>query len=137
MAFNKADGELVWKSGDELMTHATPMPATIHGVRQIIFFAQSGLVSLEAKTGKELWRFPHPYKTSTASSPVVYGDLVYCSVGYGVGAALWRITESNGKFEANQIWRKPKELMNHWSMPICKDGFLMACSASRITVKVP
>ena len=34
---------------------STATPATIHGVRQVIFFVKSGLVSVEPKTGKELW----------------------------------------------------------------------------------
>ena len=34
------------------MTHATPALATLHGTRQVIFFMQSGLVALEAATGK-------------------------------------------------------------------------------------
>src|SRR6185436_20396140 len=45
LAFRKG-GSVAWKRGDDLPTHSTPVPATIHGVRQIIFFTQSGLVSL-------------------------------------------------------------------------------------------
>lgn len=124
IAFNKVTGDVVWKNLDDQMTHATPVPATIHGVRQIIFFAQSGLVSLEANTGKELWRSPFPYKVSTAASPIVYNDLVYCSAGYGVGAGLCRINKTPTGFMAEELWPKPKQLFNHWSTPICKDGYL-------------
>ena len=124
IAFNKTTGDMVWKSQDELMTHATPIPATIHGVRQIIFFAQSGLVSVNAETGERLWDFEHPYEISTAASPVVDGDLVYMSAGYGIGAALCRIEKSGDGFEATRVWRKKNEMFNHWSTPVLKDGHL-------------
>ena len=51
--FQRDTGKLEWKSGDETATHA-PMPP-IHGVRQIIF-RTSGLVSVDPKSGRELWR---------------------------------------------------------------------------------
>ena len=51
LALNKESGDVVWQTGDERITHATPVVATILGRRQVIFFMQSGLVSLDAKDG--------------------------------------------------------------------------------------
>lgn len=124
LAFNKTDGKLVWKTGDQVPTHASPTPATILGVRQIIFFTHEGLTSLEAKTGKELWRYPFPFNVSTASSPIVYEDMVYCSAGYNVGAGVVRISKDGNNFHASELWRRKSELMNHWTTPVCKDGYL-------------
>lgn len=124
LAFNKKTGDLAWKSSDQLMTHATSVPATIHGVRQIIFFTQSGLVSVDASNGKELWNYPFPYKISTAASPVVNGDKVYCSAGYGVGAGYCQIRKTDQGFTAEEIWRRPNGLVNHWSTPVLHQGFL-------------
>ncbi|HEV7403172.1 MAG TPA: PQQ-binding-like beta-propeller repeat protein [Chthoniobacteraceae bacterium] len=126
LAINPADGKVVWKAFDEKITHATPVAATILGQRQIIFFVQSGLLAVEPKSGKELWRYPFKFSTSTAASPVVSGDIVYCSAGYNVGAGAAKITKVGDKFTATEIYRLPgnKPLANHWSTPIVKDGFL-------------
>ncbi len=124
LAFDKQSGETLWKAGDEMMTHATPVMATLHGVRQVIFLVQSGLVSVAPESGEVLWRAQFPYRTSTAASPVVHGDLVYCSAGYGVGAACFRISKEGERFAAEAIWRQQNRLMNHWSTPVCKDGLL-------------
>ena len=126
LAISPKDGQVVWKTGDEKITHATPVPATIHGQRQIIFFVQSGLVSLEPKTGKELWRHPFNFSVSTAASPVVSGDIVYCSAGYGVGAAAARISKNGDTWTATELFRLRgnKPLANHWSTPVAKDGHL-------------
>jgi outer membrane protein assembly factor BamB len=127
LAFNKSDGKLIWKSGDEKVTHATPTLATIHGQQQLIFFVQSGLVSLDPKDGKELWRFAFPFKIATASSPIIggkNGDVVYCSAGYGVGSAACRVSKDGEKFSASQLWRAESENMNHWTTPVHLDGHL-------------
>ncbi|MEY5026284.1 MAG: hypothetical protein RLZZ244_1812 [Verrucomicrobiota bacterium] len=126
MAIQPTSGEVVWKAFDEKMTHASPVAATILGQRQVIFFVQSGLISVEPKTGKELWRYAFPYKVSTAASPVVGGDIVYCSAGYGVGAGAVRITREGEAWKASEIYRAPgnNPLANHWSTPVVKDGYL-------------
>jgi outer membrane protein assembly factor BamB len=126
IAFNPKDGSVAWKAFDEKITHATPVAATILGQRQIIFFLQSGLLAVEPKTGRELWRYAFDYKTSTAASPVVDGDIVYCSAGYNVGAGAVRITKEGLGFKATEIYRfrTNKPLANHWSTPVVKDGYL-------------
>ena len=74
---------------------ATPTVGTIHGQQQVIFFTQKGLVSCEPKTGKVLWRHPYKYSVSTAASPIIAGDIVYCSAGYGVGATRWEVIRAH------------------------------------------
>lgn len=124
LAFNKTSGQLVWKSGDETITHATPSLASIHGDRQLIFFAKSGLVSVAADSGQEYWRAEFPFSVSTAASPIVNGNYAYCSAGYGVGAGLFKILSGEDGYSADEVWFKPNKLMNHWSTPLVHDGHL-------------
>lgn len=121
LAFEKSTGKQLWTAGDEKVTHATPVVTTIDGKKQVIFFAESGLVSIDPSNGQELWRRKFNFSVSTAASPVVEGDLVYCSAGYGVGAGLFKINESP---EVERVWLKPNKLMNHWSTPVVHDGHL-------------
>ncbi len=126
LAFNKDTGALAWKSQDEKMTHSTPVVATILGAKQVIFFTQSGLVSVGATDGKLLWKAPYRFNVSTAITPVVAGDMVYCSAGYGVGGGAFKISKAGAAFKADQLWQTPgdKEVANHWSTPVYKDGHL-------------
>ncbi|MBX3733530.1 MAG: PQQ-like beta-propeller repeat protein [Verrucomicrobiae bacterium] len=126
IAFRKSDGSVVWKGFDETMTHATPTPATLHGQRQVIYFLKSGLLSVDPGTGVELWRFAFPFRTSTAASPVVAGDLVYCSAGYGVGAGACRVTREGDRWTASPVYRFEgnNPLANHWSTPVLREGHL-------------
>lgn len=124
LALDKKTGKVVWKGEDDQMTHATPILATLHGVHQAIFFTQTGLVAVDPQKGIVLWRAPFPFKVSTAASPVVFEDIVYCSAGYGVGAGAFKISSSGGSFSAEPIWRRENECFNHWSTPVVKDGYL-------------
>ena len=126
MAFNQQTGAVAWKTGDDAMTHATPALATLHGTRQVIFMMQSGLVALEAATGKPLWRFAFPHRTSTACSPVVAGDVVFCTAGYEIGGAACRVSKTGAGFEVKEIWRVrgDEPLGSLWSTPVQKDGYL-------------
>ncbi|MBI5802623.1 MAG: PQQ-binding-like beta-propeller repeat protein [Verrucomicrobia bacterium] len=129
IAFNKQTGAVAWKSHDEKITHSTPVAATIHGVRQVIFFCQSGLVSVAAKDGRLLWKRPFKFAVSTAMTPIVAGDLVFCSAGYGVGGGAARVSKDASGFKAEEIWfvagsAGPDAVANHWSTPVHKDGHL-------------
>ena len=137
LCFHKATGALVWKGQSDAMTHATPVAATILGHRQIIYFTQSGLVSVVPGTGDVLWRYSFPYRTSTAASPVVGGDIVFCSAGYGVGAGAVKITKDGNNFKATEIWRKSNQLINHWSSSVYHDGHLYGLFGFKQWEKVP
>jgi outer membrane protein assembly factor BamB len=133
IAFNKTTGAVVWATGNEKITHASPVPATIHGVKQVIFFMQSGLVSLDAASGKELWKASFPFKVSTAASPIVgtgdEADIVYCSAGYDVGTAAFKISKDGDSFAAKELYFLKSDgqkggNVHHWSTPIYHAGHI-------------
>jgi outer membrane protein assembly factor BamB len=124
LGLDKTTGKVLWKGEDDKMTHATPVIADILGTHQCVFFTQKGLVAVDPQKGTVLWRADFPYKTSTAASPVVFDDMVYCSAGYGVGAAAFKIAKSGSGFTATQMWRRENQCFNHWSTPVVKDGYL-------------
>jgi outer membrane protein assembly factor BamB len=130
MAFRKADGQLAWKRHDDRMTQASPVIASFGGVTQVVFFTQSGLISVEPATGRLLWERYLSYSgTSVAASPVVAGDLVYVSRAYPAsltaaeaGAAVTRVTPQGTNFTAANVWFRTNQLMNHWSTPVIVGG---------------
>lgn len=137
LCFHKVTGGLVWKGENDAMTHATPVVATILGHRQVIFFTQSGLVAVVPGTGQVLWRYAFPYQTSTAASPVVGGDIVFCSAGYGVGAAAVKLTKQGPAFKATELWRKRNDLINHWSTSVYHDGHIYGLFGFKQWQEVP
>jgi outer membrane protein assembly factor BamB len=125
------DDGLAWRLHEEEMTHATPVPATIHGVRQVIFATQSGLVSVEPASGNLLWKAPYPfnYGTCIGVSPVVHDDMVFVSGAqvYNLGSVAFRVSVSNDTWTTTQLWSNvgfASTLASVWMTPVCHDGFL-------------
>jgi len=123
-AVRKSDGVTVWRKLSEKMTQATPVAATIAGVPQVVFFAQSGLVAVKPDTGDLLWRFAFPYSTSTAASPVVDGDRVYCSAAYSSGSGAVRITMAAGATVPGTLWKIRSRNQNHWATGVAHNGYI-------------
>ncbi len=133
MALRKTDGSVAWSGQNDRMTQATPIAATIAGIPQVVFFAQSGLVSVVPETGQVLWRYAFPFSVSTAASPVVAGDTVYCSASYGVGAGVASIRANGAGLAAQELWRKRGDLMNHWATPVYHDGYFYGVCGESVT----
>jgi outer membrane protein assembly factor BamB len=131
LALRTSDGGLVWRSQNEAMTHATPVMATIQGVRQVIFAVQSGLVSLDPSTGNRLWKFNYPftYSVSIGVSPVVYQDMIFAcgAQSYGMGSFVIRVSFTNNSWTTTQLWANvgtSSTLASHWMTPVAYQGFL-------------
>jgi outer membrane protein assembly factor BamB len=98
--------------------YSSPIKAAIDGVEMYInLLGQSGgVVGIEAKTGKLLWRYTR-IMNPTANIPtvVVRGNRVFCSTGYGDGgSALLEIAKSGNEFEAKELkYHSAKQLQNH------------------------
>ena len=83
-------------------------------------------MSVKPGDGSLLWRHPFRYRTSSAASPVVSGDIVYCAAGYDVGAGAVRISRQGAAMAATELWRSTgnQPVANHWSTPVVHDGHL-------------
>src|SRR5439155_8370033 len=78
-----------------------------------------------ADDGLELWR--HPWDTqqgiNVAQPLVLSGDRILVSSGYGVGAALLKITEPGGRLSVQSPWDK-KTLRCRFTSPVERQGFV-------------
>ena len=117
ICFNKLTGKIIWKSQDDLAAYAAPVVATLAGVKQAVCFTVAGLIGLDLKEGKLLWRVPH--KTSygrNAITPVVVEDWVLVS-SYQNGSIGVKISIENAGLKAEEIWKNKSAAMN-FSSPI-------------------
>lgn len=123
-AVRQSDGTTVWRSQDETMTQATPILATVAGQEQAIFFTQSGLVALRPLDGGLLWKFPFSYSTSTAASPVVAGDIVFCAAGYNRGSGAVRLQANGTGIATTPLYSVRGANQIHWASPVYHDGHI-------------
>jgi outer membrane protein assembly factor BamB len=103
LALNKNTGELIWKCavpGGEQAAYTSALVDEVGGVRQYVQMLQKGLVGVEAKTGKLLWRYDRTAKGSPAiiPTPVADGDIIYSAAGRSGGGGV-RLKVNGGTFE--------------------------------------
>jgi outer membrane protein assembly factor BamB len=105
MAFDASNGALLWQGHTNALTYASPVGATLHGIRQIIFPDRYGLVSVDPDTGRILWRHRQGDSIRQGPSPVVHGEIVLCAKSYdSSGTQAVRIGCSNGVFSTRVLW---------------------------------
>ena len=118
-ALDKNTGRVVWKSGGTA-GYSSPVAFTVGGMSGVALFVASGLVAVNATTGRVL--FQHPWNTSydvNAADPVFVGDTVFLSSNYGKGGALLRI--AGGK--PSVIWEN-RSMKNHFNTSVVVNGGL-------------
>jgi outer membrane protein assembly factor BamB len=120
VAFNKENGEVLWKSTKHKVSCSSPIAATIGGRRYIITLSSRSLAALDPVTGKELFTDTLDAKHKDhllAACPIVIDDLVFASGAYNVGGHLLRVKD--GKKE--NVW-KTSALATQYATPIFYDG---------------
>lgn len=109
-ALDKKTGKVLWRSKGitDPATYASPIAATIGGVRQYIYLTQKTLYSVSAKDGSLLWKHSQDddYPDVVCGTPIVNNDMVYISVGNGGKNELFQISGEGGKFKVEQLWRQ-------------------------------
>ena len=100
-AFDKS-GNLLWRSEElkDAAAYTSAVPVEIGGVRQYLLLTGQSIVAISAADGKILWGANFPGRTAVCSDPVLVGDVVMASCGYGVGAVFYRITKEGDTFKA-------------------------------------
>lgn len=129
-AFNKSDGKLAWKGGgDDQAGYATPMPVTVAGQKQIIFFNADGLFATTADDGKELWRVKwHTEYECNICTPLLIGkDQLFVSSGEDVGCAMFKLSAAAPEISWESKGKK-SVMENYWANSVYHDGYLYGIS---------
>jgi len=103
MALDRDTGKLVWKSAKEEAGYSTPVPFRRGEARLALFSSGSAFTAVDVRTGKERWQIAWDTRYGVnAADPIVSGDHVFLSSGYGKGAGLFRLGDGAPK----EVWKK-------------------------------
>jgi len=130
VCFDKLDGKVLWKSGDDEAAYSSLMVGTLAGTRQVVAFTAEALLGADLETGKILWRVP--LKTNAkrhTASPVIFGDRVTVN-SHTFGLACFEISKDSGGFKATEAWSN-KELKINLATPALVDGHLYCQGPSK------
>jgi outer membrane protein assembly factor BamB len=112
VCFEKRTGNVVWKSQDDVAGYAAPVIAELAGTRQVVSFTADGVIGLDAKTGRLLWRFPVKTAYSRhATTPVIHGNKVIVS-SHQVGLMALEISRDGQGQKVEQKWLSKEAALN-------------------------
>jgi outer membrane protein assembly factor BamB len=112
VALKKSNGATLWKCavpGGSDAAYASVIVVEAGGIRQYVGILQKGLVGVEAKTGKLLWRYGRTAQGSPAVIPSpVAGRLSVYSAGARSGGGLVKLKTQDDTVEADEVYFSPK-----------------------------
>jgi outer membrane protein assembly factor BamB len=108
VALDKGNGQVIWKSavpGGDAAGYSSLIVADVGGIKQYIAYVADGVVGLDAKTGKFLWRYDKtkPPMGMSILTPIVHDNLIYTGAGR-VGGGLVRLIADQGQIKAEQAY---------------------------------
>ena len=130
-AFDIESGDLVWRAGDYPSSYASPVVATLAGKRQIVAIQQKAVGGYDVASGEELWSFPIGNPQSNCASPLIVGDTVITSSGYGYGTHRIQISKTEEGFEAKELWFSNK-LKAKFADMVVREGYLYGLNDGRL-----
>jgi outer membrane protein assembly factor BamB len=107
VALNKSSGETVWKCavpGGDPAAYASIVITDAAGTKQYVQFLGKGVVGVDAKTGKFLWRWDDTGKgPANMPTPVAADGYVYTGATR-FGGGLVKIVANGGEMKAEKVY---------------------------------
>lgn len=97
-AFDKMTGALLWQSKEftDGAHYSSIVVAEINGTRQYVQLVEKNFVGISAADGQLLWRASFPKgRTAVIPTPIVRGNQVYVTAGYGAGCKMITVGPGN------------------------------------------
>ena len=141
VAFNKNSGDVVWSTHKDKLGYSSPIAITVQGVRQIICFTGTKLISVSPTDGTIYWKYPWKtgYDVNAATPVFIPPDKIFISSGYDKGAAVLQmrvfvshdddrvaveqIRANRGAVRIEEIW-KNRKMKNQFASSVLYDNYL-------------
>jgi outer membrane protein assembly factor BamB len=122
VAIDAATGATVWAGGGSGQAgYSTAVVATMNGTRQYVCMLNRMVEGVDAATGNVLWSYPWNIVSGeiNAATPIVIGNNVFVTSGYGHGCAMLDISNNVPTVR----WQNTA-IQAHFSSPIYYDGHI-------------
>lgn len=133
LAFNRTTGALAWRGAhSKSRGYASPVLATIAGVRQIVASAGDRAFGVNPETGALLWSHDGPNVNAEVSNPPMVLPDNRVLIAYWDQTVLLRLASEAGRVTATEVWRTPR-LRNSYGPIVHRDGFLYGFAGAFLT----
>jgi outer membrane protein assembly factor BamB len=130
LALNPATGATEWEWHGLGPGYASPVVIELGGSQQIVAMTEGSIVSLDGKTGNELWSVPFPDEWhENIATPLWTGSFLVVS-GTRQGTHAYGLARNGGKWQAIEMWKNP-DIAMYMSSPVFGDGLIYGHSSKR------
>lgn len=113
-ALDKETGEVLWRATelDDTAHYSSIIKADINGQPQYVQLLEQRVVGISPDDGRLIWESPFPGRVAVIPTPIVVGNKIFVTAGYGAGCSLVEISPEN---EPTELYDdKARKLMkNH------------------------
>ncbi len=130
VALNKKNGETLWTTAvpgksigggrmamsSNMAAYASPIAATVGGVKQYIQILTGALVGVAAKDGKLLWRWDKMTGSTLCNTPLFHDGYVFASAlarGGFTGSVLLKLTATGESVKAEEVYNVKNLAVHH------------------------
>jgi outer membrane protein assembly factor BamB len=117
VAFDQADGRLVWGKHAFRNSHSSPLLIDVDGQPQVVALMRQQVVGLDPLSGDLLWEHPHPTQYQSISTPIWGPDnVLVVSAEYEGGTRALHLTQRHGRTTVRELWHNPRVRVHFGSM---------------------
>jgi outer membrane protein assembly factor BamB len=124
VALKKTDGSSIWTTEGDEAGYSSAVLQKTGDVSQAIFFTSQRVMGVDVNSGRALWSYRQvANRTANIATPVVRGNRVFVSSGYGTGGALLELAAAGTNVTAKEIYFT-QQMKNHHATSILVGDYL-------------
>jgi hypothetical protein len=115
MAFNQADGKVLWARHDFGNVYSSPLHINVGGLEQTALVMDGAVVGVNPHNGDLQWQVPFKADYSIAIATPVFGpdNLMFVSAEYNAGAKAIELRREGQQTTVKELWTSPRLRLHH------------------------
>jgi outer membrane protein assembly factor BamB len=115
MAFQQADGKVVWSANDFGNVYSSPILIDVGGLEQVAVLLDGAVVGVNPHNGDLQWQVPFKADYSIAVATPVWGadNLLFVSSEYGGGSKVIELQRTGQQTKATELWSSNRLRLHH------------------------
>jgi outer membrane protein assembly factor BamB len=115
MAFNQADGKVVWGKNDFGNVYSSPIMINVGGLEQLAVLLDGAVLAVNPHNGDLQWQVPFKADYSIAIATPVWGpdNLLFVSSEYNAGTKVIELQRDGMQTKATELWSSNRLRLHH------------------------
>jgi len=115
MAFEQADGRVVWSKNDFGNVYSSPILINLAGLEQLAVLMDGAILAVNPHNGDLQWQIPFKADYSIAVATPVWGpdNLLFVSSEYGGGTKVIELQRNGLQTTATELWNSNRLRLHH------------------------